>query len=367
MNLNVLKYFPLMPEQASDEAMSYDHLYWFISGLALFFGVIVVIMTIWLAIKYRRGSTADRRNPIDHHKGFEALIVSSTMILAMFTFWWSMNEYVRYRTMPTKAKEIFVIGKQWMWHLQHMNGIRENNELHVPVDTPIKFTMISQDVLHAFYLPEFRAQYHVVPGRYTELYIKPNKTGRFRILCAMHCGTQHSEMVGWIYVMSKKEFAAWEANGGNKYLPIPTTMAEAGKRVWDTKGCNNCHSGADTFRGPSLAGIYGTTRQLDDGTAVADTSYLRDSILTPWRRLTKGYEATMPAYQGQMTEEDVLNLIEYIKTGTNTAEPGKLSPYSVPSPGGTRFGPTRVKSATDLSNENDSAPMTQAEQGAERR
>ena len=363
LNLNVLKYFPVMPEQASTEAVRYDVLYWFVTALAVFFGGLVVLLTMWLAIKYRRGSTADRRNPIDHSKPLETLFIFVPLILAIVTFWWSTVEYLHVRTMPKDSKEVFVIGKQWMWHLQHMNGLRENNELHIPVDTNVKFTMISQDVIHAFYLPEFRAQFHVVPGRYTELWIRPTKTGKFRMLCAMHCGTDHSEMVGWVYVLSKKDYADWLANGGNRFEAMPNTMAAAGKKVWDAKGCGNCHGGSDSVRGPSLAGIYGSQRQLDDGIVSADTEYLRDSILTPWRRLTKGYDATMPAYSGQLSEEDVLNVIEHLKSNSNTTVPGQKDPFRPDSPGSTRKGPTYPKDAADLTNQSASAGMTQSQQG----
>lgn len=363
INLNILKGLPVMPEQASKEAVSYDVLFWFITGIAVFFSLIVVAMTVAFAVKYRRGSTADRRNPIDHSPPLELLFIGVPTILALVTFWWSTNEFVHYRTMPKKGLEVFVIGKQWMWHLQHQNGIRENNELHIPVDTDIKFTMISQDVIHSFYLPEFRAQYHVVPGRYTDLWIHPTKTGRFRILCAMHCGTQHSEMTGWVYVMTKSDYAKWLADGGNRYVASPMNMVEAGKKVWDSKGCANCHTNEDTVRGPSLVGIYGKTRSLEDGTAVADTAYLRDSILTPWRRITKGYDPTMPAYQGQMSEEDVLSLIEYFKSGTDMSKPGKIMPYTPSSQGGTKRDMSAPDNAIDLANQNDSAGMTQSIQG----
>lgn len=364
MNLNVLKYFPIMPEQASSFAGTYDLLFWWITFLAVFFGVIVVVLMLWLATKYRRGSLADRRNPIDHHTKLEMVIIGVCTVLALVTFWWSMHEYIKYRKMPTDGIEVFVMGKQWMWHVQHTNGIRENNELHLPVDTNVKFTMISQDVIHAFYLPEFRAQYHVVPGRYTDMWVRPTKVGRYRLLCAMHCGTQHSEMVGWVYVMPKNEYAAWLASGGDRTKPQAMTMASAGKKLWDGKGCGNCHGGQDTVRGPSVNGLFGTNRTMDDGSVVkADNEYLRESILTPWKRLTKGYSATMPAYQGQLSEEDVLNLVAYMKAGSATTEPGRKAPYVPSVPNETRLGPSRDKSAIDQANEAASAGMSQSDQG----
>lgn len=363
LNLNVFKYFPVMPDQASSEAVNYDLLYWWITLLAVFFAGVVVCLTFYLATKYRRGSKADRRNPIDHHSMLEAIFILVPTVLALVTFWWSAAEFVKVRTMPKEAKEVFVIGKQWMWHLQHMNGLRENNELHIPVDTNVKFTMISQDVIHAFFLPEFRAQFHVVPGRYTEMWIRPTKTGKFRMLCAMHCGTQHSEMVGYVYVLSKKDYAKWLENGGDRFKAMPTTMVEAGRKVWTTKGCANCHTNVDNVRAPSLVGIYGKKRILEDGPTVADTEYLRDSILTPWRRLTKGYDPSMPAYEGQMTEEQVLSLVEYIKAGTNMTQPGSLAPFTPAVPGSTEKGMSRTKTATDRANEAASSGMAQSQEG----
>lgn len=363
MNLNVLKYFPVMPEQASDNAFTYDLIFWWITLLAVFFATVVIILVGFLALKYRRGSTADRRNPIDHSKTLEYLFIGVPTVLALFTFWWSMNEYIKYRTMPKDGIEVYVVGKQWMWHLQHTNGVRENNKVHIPVDTNVKFTMISQDVIHAFYLPEFRAQFHVVPGRYTELYIKPKRTGTFRMLCAMHCGTQHSEMVGQVVVMSKKDYAEWLANGGDD-KDVAMNPVEAGKKIWDSKNCGSCHASVDTTRGPSLVGIFGKARPLEDGTQVADSTYVRDSILTPWRRITKGYDPTMPAYQGQLVEDDILSLIAYIKSLSNTGAPGSKAPYAPTAPGGKKNLSGSGPNSTERTNASGSAGMTQFEEGA---
>jgi cytochrome c oxidase subunit 2 len=239
-------------------------------------------------------------------------------ILGLATFFWSTKLFVDMRTPPKDAKEIFVVGKQWMWHVQHSNGVRENNTLHVPVGKPVKLTLISQDVLHAFYIPAFRTQIHVVPGRYTTMWFTATKAGEYHLFCGMYCGTQHSEMGGKVVALEPREYAAWIANGGNTVPPM--TMAQAGKRVWDRVACGNCHGPNDTVRAPSLVGIFGKKRSFTDGTSlIADDTYIRESIVRPGNHITQGYgDNTMLPYQDTLTEEELLNLLAYIKTSSTT-------------------------------------------------
>lgn len=318
--------FPFRPAPASNFAEDHDLLFFTLSGLTIVFTIIVGAMVLFFALRYRRGSKADRRNPMhDNHKlEFLFLIVPTILGLAMFA--WGAKLFVDKRTFPDDAMEIFVIGKQWMWHAQHMNGVRENNELHVPLGQPVKLTMISQDVVHGFYIPQFRIQYHVVPGRYTSMWFIPTRTGRFNLFCSMHCGTQHSEMGGYVYVLRPDEFSKWLANGGNRFVPPPKTMAEAGAQTYKDLRCGNCHIDQDTPRGPSLFGLYGKTVKLTNGQTVkADNAYIRESILAPYDKITHGYGVTMSSYQGTLNEEKVLELIEYIKTlgqaGSSAAAP----------------------------------------------
>ncbi len=362
--MNIFKVLPVAPEQASERAFGYDLIFWTITILAVVFTILVFALVLALAVRYRRGSSADRRYPVYHSNGIEAVLTLVPLVLGLGIFAWSSADFVKFRQRPKESMEIFVIGKQWMWHLQHMNGIRENNELHIPVDTPITMTMISQDVIHAMYIPAFRVQYHVVPGRYTEMSFTATKPGRYKMLCAMHCGTQHSEMVGFVYVMSKSDYARWIEGGGNRYEPRAATMVAAGEQVWNRKACGNCHAGMDTVRGPTLNGIFNAQRRLTDGsTAKAAPDYLRESILLPWLRLTKGYETTMPAYKGQLTEEEVLQLIEYIKSNSNTSTSGSPQPYSAPG-ARTLPTPTHPENATNRANRYGSAGVTQSEEGA---
>jgi len=352
--------FPIMPPQASEFAQKYDALFWVISGLTVIFTLMVAVLIIVLAGKYKRGSNADRSNPSSHNTKLEILLMGVPTILGMVIFVWSAVLFIEARTMPKEAQEIFVIGKRWMWHAQHMNGIRENNEITVPLGTPVKLTMISQDVVHAMYLPDFRAQYHVVPGRYTQLHFTATKPGTYKMFCAIHCGTQHSEMVGYVHVLPQAEFDAWMANGGNRYAKTNLTMAEAGKQIWDDKGCGNCHQTLDNERAPSVVGIYGSTRKLADGTtAVANEDYLRESILRPWNRLTEGYERTMQAYDGVLSEEQVLNLVAYMKSlGQGGTSPVK-GEYEQPVKTGRDF-PVGRKDSVDIANERASGGASQA-------
>jgi len=205
-----------------------------------------------------------------------------------------------------------------MWHLQHPNGIRENNELHVPVGQPVKLTMISQDVIHSFYVPAFRIKRDVIPGQYTSVWFTPTKAGRYHLFCAEYCGNQHSEMTGYVTVMEPSEFNKWVASGGQRIddnQPMPLTMEGKGKALYEQQGCGNCHDSDGTGRGPLVAGLYGSMVKTQDGrTVLADDGYLRKSILDPTEEIVSGYNQIMPSYRNQLSEEQVLQLISYMKS-----------------------------------------------------
>lgn len=319
--------YPLAPEQASNHAAANDMIFWLITALTVFFTVVVLAMVMFFTVKYRRGSKANRDNIVHHSQKLELLWSVPPLILGLAIFALSTREFVSMRTPPKDAMEIFVIGKQWMWHIQHPNGVRENNTLHVPLGKPVKLTMISQDVIHAFYVPAFRQQYHVIPGRYTTMWFTPTKEGKFPIFCNMYCGTQHSEMGGYVYVVSQAEYGKFLARGGDAANPKIQTLAQQGEDLFKKLGCNRpCHGGSDTDQGPTLNGIAGTMRRFEDGsTAVADDEYMRDSIIDPFRKLTQGYEKTMPPDYKTLSEEQIRMLVEYMKSltmaPTNTAAP----------------------------------------------
>jgi len=325
--------FPLAPPSASNFSQEYDVLFYTLTGLTVFFTLVVSVAVIFFAIRYRQGTKADRSRPMYENLFLELTWTIVPLVLGLVMFYFGTSLYVKMRTPPRNSTEIFVIGKQWMWHVQHGNGVRENNTLHVPVGQPVKLTMISQDVLHAFYIPAFRVQEHVVPGRYTQLWFTATQAGEYHLFCNMYCGTQHSEMGGKVVAMPPKEFAEWLANGGQSVAPM--SMEQAGAKLFNKVGCNNCHGAEDTLRAPSLNGIFGKRRVFADGTSlIADEEYMRSSILRPYDHITAGYGQTMPVYEGQLTEEDVLNLVAYMKVmGTSSPNPptSNINRHSGPS------------------------------------
>lgn len=312
--------FKIFPEQASEFAPDYDLLFYTTSALTIFFTVVVGALVLFFAFRYKRGNKVDRSNPIDHNSFLELVWSVVPMFMALFMFAWSARKFVEARTPPPDAMEVYVVGKQWMWHMQHENGIRENNRLTVPVNRAVKLTMISQDVLHSLFVPQFRMKQDVIPGRYTQQWFKATKTGTYNLFCTEYCGTQHSEMGGYVRVLSEADWAKWVGNGGDDVDPKVVTLADKGKLIWEKNGCGTCHAGADTEHGPTLYGLIGTTRKFTDGSSViADRNYVRDAIHNPYGKINAGYDKTMPDYK-DMPEEDVVALYEYIQTlGSRTA------------------------------------------------
>src|SRR5688572_27547790 len=305
--------FPVRPDPASNFALEHDLLFGALSVLTGLFTVIVMALMIYFAIKYRVGNNVDRTRPQHENLKLEIAWSVIPLFLAVGIFAWSARLFADMRTPPKNATEIFVMGKQWMWHIQHMNGVRENNMLTVPIGKPIKLTMISQDVIHAFFVPEFRIQYMVVPGRYTQQWFTATKVGRFRIFCNMYCGTAHSEMIGYVNVLTQADYQRWLAGQGEDLKPGMRTIEMMGKDLYEQLVCDNCHTGGDTPRGPSLFGIAGKKRKMADGSVVeADDEYLREAILHATRKINAGYEDTMPDYS-DLTEEQTLWLLGYVK------------------------------------------------------
>lgn len=298
-----------------------DALFYTLTALTVIFTVLVGALVLFFAIRYRKGAKVKRGDTVESHLGLELTWTIIPLILGMFIFWWSAKLFIKTRQPPKDAMEIFVIGKQWMWHLQHSNGVRENNELHVPVGVPVRLTMISQDVIHSFFVPQFRIKQDVLPGRYTQQWFIATKPGKYNLFCTEYCGTSHSEMGGYVYAMPKKEFNEWlESGGSSKQAPV--SMIEAGQRLYEQNACGNCHVAEDNERAPSLVGLFGKRRTMKDGAEVdVDDAYLRDSILNPYSKIVKGYSDTMPEYKKQLTEEQVLYLNAYIKSLGATKTP----------------------------------------------
>jgi cytochrome c oxidase subunit II len=320
------KYFPLWPDQASTVAGHVDALYIFLLLVTAFFTAIIVAMVVGFCIKYRKG-----KNPVATQiEGSVALELFWTVVplaIAMMIFVWGAVLYFRLQRAPQQALDVYVVGKQWMWKMQHPSGPREINQLHIPVHTPVRLTMISQDVIHSFYVPEFRTKMDVLPGRYTYTWFEANKTGTFHIFCAEYCGTKHSGMIGEVVVMEPVQYQVWlsgGSEGGN--------LASGGEKLFTSLGCITCHSGQAGARGPVLAGIYGKQQKLSNGTAVTvDDNYIRNSILNPQLQIVQGFEPIMPTFSGQVSEESLVQLIAYIKSLQGS--PGQAGGQPVPAAG----------------------------------
>jgi cytochrome c oxidase subunit 2 len=310
---------PLMPEQASSFGAEVDALFFALVGLALFFSLAVGFAVIFFAIRFRRSARVNRRGATDHHTGLEIAWSVPPLLLGLAMFMWNAKVFAHFKRPPENALNIFVIGKQWMWHIQHENGVRENNELHIPLGRPVKLTMISQDVIHGFFIPEFRTKMDVIPGRYTTQWFEPTKLGEYRIFCTQYCGTNHSEMTGRVYVVTPAEYQEWLAKGGTSAKKPALSLAEAGGELYRKLACDNCHQTQSTPRAPTLIGIYGSKTKLKDGRMITvDDAYLRESLINPYAKLTYGYEKTMPEYK--LPEEQILQLNAYIKSLRTAAD-----------------------------------------------
>ena len=304
------KDFQLHPDLASTFAWQVDSLYFLLLALSVVFAVGVSAVLILFAVKYRRRSEDERPKPVHGSTALELAWSIIPLFIALGVFTLGAEVYFRMYRPPADAIDIYVVGKQWMWKIQHPEGKREINELHIPVNQPVRLTMTSEDVIHAFSVPAFRTKRDVVPGRYNTMWFEANKTGEYRLFCAEYCGTQHSKMTGTVIVMEPEDFQAWlggEAGG--------ETMAEAGARQFEQLGCSTCHKSESVGRGPTLVGVYGEPVPLTSGeVVVADESYLRESILAPATKIVNGYQAIMPTFQGQISEETLIQLIMYIKS-----------------------------------------------------
>jgi cytochrome c oxidase subunit 2 len=302
--------FPLFPERASTIAESVDNVYFLLVAVSAFFSILIFCLVFYFAVRYRRRRPDEIPVPIHGSLRLELFWSIGPGILALSIFGWGTAIYFRNAAPPPGAMEIHVVSKQWMWKLQHPEGRREINELHVPVGRPVKLTMASEDVIHSFYIPAFRVKMDVVPGRYTSLWFEPTKTGRFHLFCAEYCGNQHSLMKGWVYVMDPVQFENWLGETGPG-----ETMAQSGERLFQRLGCYSCHRSDAPGRGPVLTGLFGTKVTLQSGEPVmADEAYLRESILNPAAKIVAGFRTQMPTFQGQVTEEQLLQLIAYIKS-----------------------------------------------------
>jgi cytochrome c oxidase subunit 2 len=309
---------PFQPEQASSIAGSVDQLYFFLTAVTLFFTFLIFAIIFYFMIKYRRRSPDERPKAIEGSFPLEVLWTAIPTVIVALIFVWGSLLYFRNSEPPKGAMEIFVTGKQWMWKVEHPEGQREINEVHVPLGRPVKLTMTSEDVIHDFFVPAFRVKKDVLPGRYTSLWFEATKVGTFHLFCAQYCGAFHAGMIGSIVVQEPDEFEHWLSGGAPG-----ESMEQAGEKVFLASGCSTCHTPDGAGLGPSLLGVYGHSVKLTTGeTVTADDAYMRESILLPKAKIVQGYSPIMPSFQGQMTEEQMNNVLAYLRAlGKSTPKP----------------------------------------------
>ena len=308
--------FSLHPELASTFAWQVDALYFLLILLSVIFAGGIFIAIVVFSIKYRRRSEDERPKEIHGSIPLELAWSIIPMFMAIGIFTLGADIYFRMHRTPTDPIDLYVVGKQWMWKIQHPQGKREINELHIPVNQAVRLTLASEDVIHSFFIPAFRVKRDVVPGRYTTMWFEATKTGEYHLFCAEYCGTQHSTMIGRVFVMEEEDYQNWLGGdtGGE-------SMLEAGERQFQQLGCTTCHKTSTSGRGPSLIGAFGKMEKMDSGEEIlVDEDYVRESILNPQARVVNGFKPVMPTYQGQISEGTLLQLLTYIKSLSESEE-----------------------------------------------
>jgi len=333
-------YIPIFPEQASTFAWQVDYLYFYLVGISVFFTVGIVAVIFFFAIKYR--ATEEFATPKEIHGSIPLELFWSFVpfVISMSVFFGGAIVYFNQYRIPKESMEVYVVGKQWMWKIQHQTGQREINDLHVPIGRKIKLTITSEDVVHDFFVPAFRTKVDAVPGRYTTLWFEATKPGKYHIFCAEYCGLNHSGMGGFVYAMEQRDFDNWLSGSVADQTPV-----QMGEDLFKNKlGCATCHAGGDNQRGAKLEGIFNKDVKLVGGQTIkADEAYIRDSILNPGGKVVEGFQPIMPTFKGQVSEEQIVALIAYVKS--LSGEAGK-------SPSTSSAAKTKETNSTEVSKPN---------------
>jgi cytochrome c oxidase subunit 2 len=312
---------PLFPEQASTIAPRVDNLYFFIVAVTAFFAVLVSVVVVVFAVKYRTDDPLAVGSRIHGSIPLELGWSIIPFIIAVVIFAWASDVFFDLVRPPDQTLEVYATGKRWMWKFQHIDGQNEINELHVPLGRAVKVTFTSEDVLHSMYFPAFRVKADAIPGRYSTVWFTPSKVGEYHLFCAEYCGTRHSGMVGKVVVMEPAAYQSWLSGTLGT-----TSLSQRGEQLFNDLACNSCHRNDGSGRGPSLAAKFGKQERLDSGaTVTVDESYVRESILMPQAKLVLGYKPLMPTFQGLVSEENVQALVEYVKSLQASGGGGALS------------------------------------------
>src|SRR5438552_218043 len=318
--------FPLWPQRASTMAGNVDALYIFLLMVSGLMTLLISVCVVFFAAKFRHRPGV-QAEPIEGSTPLELTWSIIPMGVFLVIFFWGAVVFFQERTPPRDATEVYVVAKQWMWKLEHAEGQREINELHVPVGRDVKMIMTSQDAIHSFYVPAFRIKQDVLPGRYTVAWFRATKPGTYHLFCAEYCGTQHSGMIGQVVVLEPAQYQAWLSGGG-----AAGSMASNGQNIFLQLGCSTCHRSDTQGRGPNLVGLFGKPVQLEDGRVVtADENYVRESVLTPGAKVVSGFKPIMPVFQGLVSEEQLNGLVAYVKSLNQSPSGAAGGPTVVPS------------------------------------
>jgi cytochrome c oxidase subunit II len=302
--------FPLFPQQASVQAGQVDAIYFFMVAVTAFFSLLIAGLIVLFAIKYRRRHRDEVGAPIHGSLALELMWTFIPLVIALGMFAWGAKVFFDLTRIPADAMEVFVVGKQWMWKVQHQGGQREINELHVPINRPVKLIMGSEDVLHSYYIPAFRVKADVIPGRYNTMWFEATEPGEYHLFCAEYCGTKHSGMIGTVVAMEPAAYQSWLDGGRAEDSPVA-----AGQKLFADLACITCHREDSQARGPLLTDLFGHEVELQGGgKVVADEAYIRESIVNPQAKIVAGFQPIMPTFQGLVTEEQLLQLIAYVRS-----------------------------------------------------
>ena len=307
-----------IPEAASNLAGKVDGVILVITLISIFFFVLISVVLVYFAVKYRRKREDEETPYITGSEPLEIIWTVIPSILLILLFVYAFVVYKDMRTPPKDAVDITVTGKQWLWTFDYYNGKKSLNELYVKQNVPVRMIMRADDVLHSFFVPQFRVKQDILPGRYTQLWFTPTKVGTFDLFCAEYCGTGHSQMLGRVIVLSPEAYDIWEKGIGVDEGAAVSSLppAELGEKIYKEKGCNACHSiDGSVVIGPSFKGLFGRSGALEDGESyTADENYIAKSIYEPQEELVEGFQPVMPSFKGILSENEVDALIAYIKT-----------------------------------------------------